>query len=133
MTPFTSYVWVALGSIIGGMGRFFVSGVVANWTGGTFPWNTMIVNVTGSFIIGIFGALATAEGKLSPKSQEFVAKFLMTGICGGYTTFSSFSWNTLNLVQRGQWLYAFGNMAGSVGFCMIAVWLGYLTGSAITK
>lgn len=133
MTTFTTYLWVALGSIIGGMGRFFVSGVVANLTGGTFPWNTMIVNITGSFVIGIFGALTLAEGKLTPKAQEFVMKFLMTGVCGGYTTFSSFSWNTLGLVQRGQWLYAAGNVAGSVLFCMVAVWLGYLTGSALAK
>jgi fluoride exporter len=124
-----AYLWVALGGALGSVGRFWLGGIIAGKFGETFPWGTLLVNVTGSFIIGIIGALAIPEGRMDSQSRTFAAQFLMTGVCGGYTTFSSFSLQTLNLVREREWLYAGGNVALSVILCMIAVWLGYLLGS----
>ena len=95
----------------------------------TFPWGTLVVNVSGSFVIGIIGALAVPEGRMDSSSRLFATQFLMIGICGGYTTFSSFSLQTLNLLREREWLYAGGNVILSVVLCMIAVWLGWLLGS----
>jgi CrcB protein len=93
----------------------------------------MLVNVTGSFIIGMLAALTLPEGRMSPKAHQFVSQFLMVGVCGGYTTFSSFSLQTLNLVQEGQWWQAMGNIGGSVLFCLVAVWLGYVVGQVVNR
>jgi CrcB protein len=124
-----AYLWVAIGGALGSVARYWLSGFVAERYGQAFPWGTLIINVGGSFIIGIIGAVASPEGRLSPQARIFATQFLMVGICGGYTTFSSFSWQTLQLVQERQWLYAGGNILLSVTLCMIAVWLGYLIGS----
>ena len=101
--------------------------------GATFPWGTLVINVTGSFVIGIFAALAIPEGRMDSQSGLFATQFLMIGVCGGYTTFSSFSLQTLNLLREREWLYAGGNVILSVTLCMIAVWLGYLLGSTFTS
>jgi CrcB protein len=124
-----AYLWVAIGGALGGVSRFWLSGLIASRFGETFPWGTLIINITGSFLIGIFAALATPEGRLDPQTRVFVIQFLMIGVCGGYTTFSAFSLRTLQLMQERQWLYAGGNVILSVVLCMIAVWLGYLLGS----
>lgn len=124
-----AYLWVALGGALGSVSRYWLSGLVASRFGETFPWGTLVINVTGSFIIGIFAALAIPEGRLDPQSRAFTTQFLMIGVCGGYTTFSSFSLQTLNLLRDREWLYAGGNILLSVVLCMVAVWLGYLLGS----
>ena len=128
-----AYFWVALGGALGSVGRFWLSGLVANRFGETFPWGTLVINVTGSFLIGLIGALASPEGRMDSQSRAFATQFLMIGICGGYTTFSSFSWQTLRLLQDREWLYAGGNVILSVTLCMIAVWLGWLLGSAMSS
>ena len=128
-----AYLWVAIGGALGSVGRFWLSGFVANRFGETFPWGTIIVNVTGSFVIGVIGALASPEGRMDSQSRAFATQFLMIGVCGGYTTFSSFSWQTLRLLQDREWLYAGGNVILSVTLCMIAVWLGYALGSAMSS
>ncbi len=117
-------LWVALGSAAGGMARYAVSGAVANRIGETFPWGTWVVNLSGSFLIGILAAVLAAE-------DAALRSLLMTGICGGYTTFSSFSLQTLNLARNGEWLAAGGNVAGSVVACLVAVWLGYVAAMAL--
>ncbi len=123
------YFWVAVGSALGGMARYWCSGVAARTVGQTFPWGTLIVNVLGSFIIGFFATLTGPDGRLLAPSNARV--FVMVGLCGGYTTFSSFSLQTLNLVQDGEWLHAGGNILGSVTLCLVAVWAGHLLAVAI--
>ena len=124
-----AYLWVAIGGALGSVARFWVNGLVSEKIGATFPWGTLAINVTGSFIIGIIGALAIPEGRLDSPSRQFATQFLMIGVCGGYTTFSSFSWQTLRLLQDREWLYAGGNVILSVVLCMIAVWLGWQLGA----
>ena len=128
-----AYLWVAIGGALGSVGRFWLSGLVANRFGETFPWGTLVINVTGSFVIGVIGALAIPEGRMDSPSRAFATQFLMIGVCGGYTTFSSFSWQTLRLLQDREWLYAGGNVILSVTLCMVAVWLGYLLGSILNS
>ena len=123
------YLWVALGGALGSVGRFWLNGLVAERIGPTFPWGTLAVNVTGSFVIGILGALTIPEGRMDGPSRQFATQFLMIGVCGGYTTFSSFSLQTLKLMQEKEWLYAGGNILVSVALCLIAVWLGWMLGT----
>jgi CrcB protein len=124
-----AYLWVAIGGALGSVSRFWLSGFIAERYGETFPWGTLVINVTGSFVIGIAAALAIPEGRFDSQSRAFATQFLMIGICGGYTTFSSFSLQTLNLLRDREWFHAGGNVILSVVLCMIAVWLGYLLGS----
>ncbi len=123
------YLWVAVGSAIGGVGRYWLSGVIARAFGESFPWGTLIVNVSGSFLIGFIATISDPDGRLFLSSTT--RQFLMIGICGGYTTFSSFSIQTLNLVQDGQWVSAGGNIVGSVVLCLMAVWLGYILAASL--
>ena len=127
-----NYLWVALGSMVGGVGRFWISGLVANRLGAVFPWNTLVINVTGSFVIGLLGAWTAPEGPLNGPQRTTVTSLLMVGLCGGYTTFSSFSLQTLNLViQDREWFYAALNIIASVVFCLLAVWLGFSLGKLL--
>ena len=119
-----SYIWVAIGSALGGVARYWCSGVAARLIGETFPWGTLIVNVLGSFVIGFFATLTGPDGRVFVGSSA--RTFVMIGLCGGYTTFSSFSIQTLELVHDGQWLQAGGNILASVALCLIAVWLGHI-------
>ncbi len=118
-----NYFWVAAGGALGTVARFWFSGVVARQMGENFPWGTLIVNVSGSLVIGFFATYFGPGGRL-PVSLE-VRQFVMVGILGGYTTFSSFSLQTLNLARDGNWLRAGANAAASFVVCMIAVWLGH--------
>lgn len=124
------YLVVAVGSAVGGVSRFWLSGVVANRYGNWFPFNTLLINITGSFVIGFVAAVSAADSRfiVNPK----VRNFLMVGVCGGYTTFSSFSLQTLSLAQDGQWLYAGANIVGSVVLCLIGVWLGFALGRLVS-
>jgi CrcB protein len=124
-----NYVWVAIGSALGGMARYWCSGIAAHLIGESFPAGTLIVNVVGSFVIGAFAALTGPEGRLlvSPAARIFV----MVGICGGFTTFSSFSFQTMTLWQDGQFMAAVLNVVASVVLCLISVWLGQAAVSLI--
>ena len=126
-----AYIWVALGGALGSMARFWLSGVVAGRFGESFPFGTLIVNITGCFVIGLFASLAGTEGRLlvSPGFRIF----FMVGICGGYTTFSSFSLQTLSLARDGEWLWAGLNIIASVVLCMVGVWVGHLLAVAINN
>ncbi len=121
--------WVALGSALGGMARYGVSGMVARRIGEIFPWGTLTVNVSGGFAIGLFAALVAAKG--AHPDDAFIREFLMTGICGGYTTFSSFSLQTLNLARDREWGRAALNIVASVVLCLAAVWAGIAGGAFV--
>jgi CrcB protein len=124
-----TYIWIAAGSALGGAARYLCTGIAARLIGETFPWGTLVVNVVGSFIIGFIATLSGPEGRLFLNSTTRLA--LMTGFCGGYTTFSSFSLQTLNLFNDGQWLYAGANVGGSVILCLVATMAGSALAASI--
>jgi fluoride exporter len=119
-----TYFWIFIGSALGGIARYWCSGVAAKLIGETFPWGTLFVNVFGSFIIGFFATITGPDGRWLVSSTA--RQFVMVGLCGGYTTFSSFSLQTLNLIHDGEWLYVSLNITASVALCLIAVWLGHI-------
>jgi CrcB protein len=131
MQNFITLLWIMLGGALGTGGRYIVSGVVARHFGEAFPWNTLVVNVVGSFIIGFFATLTGPDGRglVRPTSRQFV----MVGVCGGFTTFSSFSLQTLNLLRDGEWLAAGLNSLISLLFCLLGVWLGHILASALNQ
>jgi CrcB protein len=114
------------------MGRYWVSGLVATRWGEAFPVGTLVVNATGSLLIGLIAALADPAGRvwLNP---SLARHFLMLGVLGGYTTFSSFSLQTLALARDGEWLFAAVNVVGSVVACLAAVWLGHVVGQIVNR
>jgi len=118
------YLWIGLGSALGGMARFFCSGVMARLIGETFPWGTLFVNVVGSLLIGFFATVTAPDGRLFV--DQTTRQFVMLGFMGGFTTFSSFSLQTLNLMNDGEWLYAGLNIGISVVLCIVAVWIGHI-------
>lgn len=111
-----NYLLIALGSALGGMARHAVGAWSLSLWGPAFPWGTLIVNILGSFIIGVV-AMANGLG-------EQAKLFLAVGLCGGFTTFSAFSVQTLNLIEAGAWGYVALNVAGSVALCLLAVGFG---------
>jgi fluoride exporter len=123
-------IWVTIGAAIGGMARFWISGLIARRMGETFPWGTLLVNVSGSFAIGL--AASFGGPGADAMGGPTVRLFLTTGICGGYTTFSSFSLQTLNLAREGEWAAAAGNVVFSTMLCILAAYLGVLAGAALT-
>lgn len=126
-----TYIWIAVGSALGGVLRYGCSGLAARLIGETFPWGTLIVNVTGSFVIGVFFTLTGPDGRLLAGTTA--RQFVMVGLCGGFTTFSSFSLQTLSLLRDGEILYAGANIAASVLLCMLAVWLGHMAAAQLNQ
>src|SRR5581483_33648 len=125
------YLWLGLGGALGTIGRYCINGLVTNQSRlfEVFPMGTMVINFTGSFIIAFFAALTGPGGRWAVPSNFRL--FFMTSICGGYTTFSSFSLQTLELARAGQWRQAGLNVVGSVVLCLAAAWLGYISGAAL--
>ena len=126
-----AYLWIAVGSALGGMVRFWCSGLAARLVGETFPWGTIFVNVLGSFIIGFFATITGPDGRVF--ADTLTRQFVMIGILGGYTTFSSFSLQALNQLQDGEWWLAGANIALSVVACLAAVWAGYVLAASINS
>jgi CrcB protein len=125
-----NYLWVGLGGALGSIARYWFSGLIARFFGETFPLGTLLVNITGSFVIGFFAMATSPDGRwlVAPG----VRTFFMIGICGGYTTFSSFSLQTLNLARDGEKLFAGLNAVLSLVLCLLAVWLGDLLAASLT-
>ena len=119
-----SYALVALGSAIGGVARHWCGGFLASPASGGLPWATLFVNVTGSFLIGVLAAVLD-------DGDRAAREFLMIGVLGGYTTFSAFSLQTLELLRDGKVAHAGANVTMSIVLCLAAVWFGHLTARTI--
>jgi len=122
-----TYLLIALGGALGSMARYGCSAAIASRAATAFPWGTLAVNVMGSFLIGVaFGVLEPGgRWQVSLATRDAVNQFFMIGVLGGFTTFSSFSLQTLELLRQGQWLEAGGNVLLSVTVCLIAVGFGF--------
>ena len=121
-----AWIAVAVGGALGSVARFWLAGAMAVLTGPRFPWGTLLINVLGSFVIGLVAGLTLTPARVGIHPD--VRIFLMTGICGGFTTFSAFSLQTLELMQNGDVVPAFGYAVGSVVLCVIATFGGWLLG-----
>ena len=127
----STYLWIAAGSGLGGMARYASAGLVTAQFGTAFPWGTLAINVVGSFLIGMVAALTGPEGpwSVSPDLQ----RFLTVGFLGGFTTFSAFSVDTLQLFRDGAMVRAGANIGLSVGLCLLAVGVGFAAGYAFNR
>jgi len=123
------YAYVATGAVLGGLARYLASLLILPVSG--FPLATLFVNVTGSFIIGFYGTLSGPDGRLFATAEQ--RQFVMTGFCGGYTTFSTFSLETFKLLQAGREQAALANIAVSIATWLLAVWLGHLLANRINR
>jgi fluoride exporter len=123
---FTTCLIVMVGGALGTLARYVVS-VLMLPVSKDLPWGTIVINVTGSFLIGLFGTLTLASGRYPV--PENLRLFVMIGFCGGYTTFSSFSLQTLDLLRAGAIGRAVVNIAGSVIVCILAVAAGHAIAS----
>lgn len=115
--------YVALGSALGGVGRWLLAGAVQRLSP-TFPVGTLAVNVVGAFVLGVVLRFSLASPDVSPEVRTFLA----IGVCGGFTTFSTFSWETFALLEEGAWARAGANVALSVFLCLAAVAVGAAAG-----
>ncbi|HEX4578138.1 MAG TPA: fluoride efflux transporter CrcB [Edaphobacter sp.] len=119
-----SYLWVTVGSALGGLLRFVIGRLTISFDLAIgFPIGTVLINVIGSFVIGYFGTLTLHSGKYPVSDNGRL--FVMVGICGGFTTFSSFSLQTFDLMRSGSWGKALANMVLSVVLCVTAVAAGH--------
>ncbi len=125
----SAYLWVVVGSALGGFLRFGLTRLTPGWNA-TLPWSTIAINILGSFAIGYFGSLTLAAGRFAV--SENLRLFVMVGVCGGFTTFSSFSLQTFDLLRGGSWPRALLNIGLSVFLCLLAVALGSKLGERAT-
>ena len=125
------YGLVALGAVIGGVLRALASMGAIAFFGAGFPWGTLIVNVAGSFLIGFYADMTGPDGRVFAGTRQ--RQFVMTGICGGFTTFSVFSLETIRLIQSGGATYAVLNIGVSVAAWLAAVWLGHLLAARLNR
>ena len=126
-----AYLYVGVGGAIGSVARFWLTALVAEILGPQFPWVTILINALGSFVIGFYATFTGPDGRMT---ASFDARaFVMVGICGGFTTFSAFSLQTLDLARQSHWLEAGGNIVLSVVLCLVAVWLGHIAAAALSR
>jgi CrcB protein len=125
----STYLWVAVGGALGSMARFWLAAFVAEIMGPQFPWGTILINILGSFVIGFFATFTGPGGRFVASFDT--RAFVMVGICGGFTTFSAFSLQTLDLIRDNRWGQASANILISVIVCLLAVWAGHLLASAL--
>jgi len=125
--PLNSILAVALGSALGGAARFCLSVQSVRWFGSGFPYGTLAINIFGSFLIGWFFTATGPDAHFEARATT--RAFLMSGICGGFTTFSAFSLETLNLALDGFAGRAAAYVALSVALCLLSVWVGFYLGA----
>ena len=115
-----AYVWIALGAVVGASARYFLSGYIARSLASSFPYGTLIINITGSLVLGFFLALASERMLLDVRWRWLIA----IGFCGSYTTFSSYAFETFALFEQGQWLLVAWNVIASNALCLGSVIVG---------
>lgn len=120
-----NYLWIAVGAVAGAGARYFLSGLIARHCSTTFPYGTLLVNVTGSLALGFFLVFSSERVLLDPRWRLLVA----IGFCGSYTTFSSYAFESFALIEHGQWLWFAMNVVGSNLLCLAAV----LAGAALAR
>jgi CrcB protein len=124
-------MWVAVGGALGSVARFWLAIAVAERLEEIFPWGTLTVNVIGSFIIGFTAVLTGPDGRLYVPADARI--FVIAGFCGGFTTFSTFSLQTLTLLRDGDVTRAGLNIVVSVAACLLSVWLGAVAAGLINQ
>ena len=115
-----AYLWIAFGAVVGASARYFLSGWIARSFSATFPYGTLVINSTGSFVLGFFMILATERLLLDVRWRWLIA----IGFCGSYTTFSSYAFETFALFEQGQWALVAWNVVGSNLLCLASVFAG---------
>jgi CrcB protein len=128
------YLVIGLGGALGSMLRFGLGSLIDSNIqkgGSAFSWGTIIVNITGCFVIGFIWTISATEGRILLSS--YTRSFILIGILGGYTTFSSFGLQTLLLVQAGQRWEAAANVLLSVVLCLVGVWLGAMLANSLNQ
>ncbi len=115
-----AYLWIALGAVAGASARYFLSGYITRSFASTFPYGTLIINISGSLVLGFFLALAGQRMLLDVRWRWLIA----IGFCGSYTTFSSYAFETFALFEQGQWLLVTWNVLASNLLCLASVLLG---------
>ncbi len=120
-----NYLWIAVGAVVGASARYFLSGLVARNFAAAFPYGTLLINVTGSLVLGFFLVYSTERVLLDPRWRLLVA----IGFCGSYTTFSSYAFESFALMEQGQWLLVSLNVLSSNVLCLAAV----LAGAALAR
>jgi CrcB protein len=127
MSPLERWLIISFGGAIGSIARYELGAWIASRWGAAFPWGTFVINVTGSLVLGFFLALATERLPLDPRWRFLVA----IGFCGGYTTFSTFAYETAHLLNARDLALALANVAGSAVFSVLAVFGGAALARAI--
>jgi len=125
------YLLVAAGGALGSVARFWLTGIVDRRFDGTFPYGTLLVNISGCLVIGFFATATGTEGRLLVRPEWRLA--FMSGLCGGYTTFSAFALQTLHLGLNGDGIRALANVVLSVALCLLAVWIGHACAGAMNR
>jgi fluoride exporter len=122
---FSNYLWIALGAVVGASARYFLSGLIARSFATAFPYGTLLINITGSLLLGFFLVFSTERALLDPRWRLLVA----IGFCGSYTTFSSYAFESFALMEQGQWLMMGLNILSSNALCLAAI----LAGAALAR
>jgi len=120
-----AYLWISLGAVIGACARYFLSGYIARVFSALFPYGTLVINITGSLVLGFFLILSSERMLVDPRWRMLVA----VGFCGSYTTFSSYAFETFAYMEQGQWLLMALNILASNVLCLLAV----LAGAAVAR
>lgn len=120
-----NYLWIAFGAVLGASARYFLSGLVARNLSSAFPYGTLLINISGSLVLGFFLIYSAERVLLDPRWRMLLA----VGFCGSYTTYSSYAFESFRLIERGQWLMVGLNFLGSNVLCLAAV----LAGAALAR
>lgn len=120
-----AYLWISLGAVVGASARYLVSRVVARAAGASFPYGTLLINITGSFILGLFLVWSTERAVADPRWRLLIA----IGFCGSYTTFSSYAYESFALFEQGQYALFAGNVVANNLLCLA----GVMAGAAIAR